>query len=107
MRTVGAIAEAVGGRVVGDPAVEVRGAAIDSRTLVAGELFVPIVAERDGHDFIVDAIEAGATAYLTERDPVGGTAIVVDDTAAALTARGQLARRQLPDRVVGITGSVG
>jgi UDP-N-acetylmuramoyl-tripeptide--D-alanyl-D-alanine ligase len=107
MRTVGAIAEAVGGRVVGDPAVEVLGAAIDSRTLVAGELFVPIVAERDGHDFIVDAIEAGATAYLTERDPVGGTAIVVDDTAAALTALGQLARRQLPDRVVGITGSVG
>ena len=30
-------------------------------------LFVPLVAERDGHDFIADAVAAGAPAYLTAR----------------------------------------
>ena len=28
-------------------------------------LFVPIVAERDGHEYIADAVESGAAAYLT------------------------------------------
>ncbi len=51
------------------PDVEVDGAAIDSRELRPGELFVPIVAERDGHDFIDAALAAGAPAYLTVDGP--------------------------------------
>ena len=55
-----------------------------------GELFVPVVAERDGHDFIATALDAGAPAYLTAgRRRRGGTAVVVDDTDAALTALGR------------------
>lgn len=100
------IADAVDGRVEG-PDVSVFGAAIDSRSMAGGELFVPIVAERDGHAFIPAALDAGAGAYLTARAPVGGTAIVVADTAAAITALGAAARDRLPDRVVGVTGSVG
>src|SRR3546814_20786947 len=53
------------------------------------------------------AIEAGAGAYLTSADPLGGTAIVVADTLAALQDAGRLARTRLPAPVVGITGSVG
>jgi len=68
---------------------------------------VPIVSERDGHDFIPDALSAGAAAYLTARPPVGGTAIEVEETGTALLSCGRLARDRLPDRVVGITGSVG
>ena len=45
------IARAVGGTVRGDD-VEVDGVTIDSRAVAGGELFVPIVAERDGHEFI-------------------------------------------------------
>ncbi|MEA2687288.1 MAG: UDP-N-acetylmuramoyl-tripeptide--D-alanyl-D-alanine ligase [Actinomycetota bacterium] len=101
------VASATGGTLVG-PDVVVRGAAIDSRLVEGGELFVPIVGVRDGHDFVAIARAAGAAAYLTSRAPVdGGTAIVVADTAAALTALGRAARDRLPDRVVGITGSVG
>jgi UDP-N-acetylmuramoyl-tripeptide--D-alanyl-D-alanine ligase len=101
-----AVADAVGGSLSG-PDVEVDGATIDSRRVRGGELFVPVRAERDGHDFIAAALTAGARAYLTARDPAGGTAIAVDDPAAALVELGRAARRRLPDRVVGITGSAG
>ena len=101
------IADAVDGSVVG-PDLTVTGASIDSRDVGGGELFVPIVAERDGHDFIAAALAAGAAAYLTSRRAEqGATAIVVDDTAVAFTRLGSAARDRLPDRIVGITGSVG
>ena len=101
-----ALALACGGALSG-PDVEVDGATNDSRSLRPGQLFVPLVAERDGHGFVPAALAAGAPAYLTARPPVGGTAIVVDDTGAALLACGRLARTRLPERVVGVTGSVG
>jgi len=100
------VAAAVDGELVG-PDVEVDGASIDSRTVVPGQLFVPVVAARDGHDFIAGALSAGAVAYLTSRAPAGGTAIEVGDTARALWDLGRHARTRLPDAVVGITGSVG
>jgi UDP-N-acetylmuramoyl-tripeptide--D-alanyl-D-alanine ligase len=100
------VAEIVDGSVVG-PDLTMTGASIDSRDVTGGELFVPIVAERDGHDFIGAALSAGAAGYLTSRGPEGGTAIVVDDTAVAFTRLGSAARDRLPARVVGITGSVG
>jgi UDP-N-acetylmuramoyl-tripeptide--D-alanyl-D-alanine ligase len=111
------IARATGGRLVGPDAV-VDGAEIDSRRVTGGELFVPVVAERDGHDFVPAALAAGAAAYLTSRPvaesvadgPAGGEgapAIEVDDTVVALGALGGAARDRLPDRVVGVTGSVG
>ncbi len=103
------IAKATGG-VVSGPDVGVSGATIDSRHVARGQLFVPVVAARDGHDFVAGAIAAGAAAYLTSRGPVDGvdaTAVEVGDTVAALGAVGRHARTRLPDRVVGITGSVG
>src|SRR6478735_1789237 len=79
------VARAVGGTVVGpdgsaDTAVD--GAAIDSRNLVGRPLFVPIIAERDGHDFLPAAVEGGAGAYLTSRpaSDLGVPAIEVVDT---------------------------
>jgi UDP-N-acetylmuramoyl-tripeptide--D-alanyl-D-alanine ligase len=71
---------------------------------------VPIVAERDGHEFIGAARDRGAVAHLTgEPDPYrrDGTAIEVADTAQALLALAAWARRRLDARVVGVTGSVG
>ncbi|MBW3627021.1 MAG: UDP-N-acetylmuramoyl-tripeptide--D-alanyl-D-alanine ligase [Actinobacteria bacterium] len=100
------VAAAVGGRLTG-PDVDVDGAAIDSRLVTGGELFVPVVADRDGHDFVAAALDAGAAAYLTARRPEGGTAVVVDDTGVALAALGRAARARLPERVVAVTGSVG
>jgi UDP-N-acetylmuramoyl-tripeptide--D-alanyl-D-alanine ligase len=104
------IARAVGGVLVG-PDVTVDGAHFDSRELADGQLFVPLVAERDGHDFVTAAVAAGAPAYLTARPPADGaaaTAIVVPDTARALMELARWARRRLGDLpVVGVTGSVG
>jgi UDP-N-acetylmuramoyl-tripeptide--D-alanyl-D-alanine ligase len=104
--TTTAVAEATGGEVFGRE-TEVDGATIDSRLVLPGQLFVPLVAERDGHDFIGAAVAAGAPAYLTSGPIEAGTAIRVADTAAALRSLGIAARSRLGDRVVGITGSVG
>ena len=100
------LATRLGGEQVG-PDVTVTGASIDTRTLQPGQLYVPIVAERDGHDFIPAALDRGSPAYLTERRPVGGSAVVVGDTAASLLRLGLLARERMGAGVVGVTGSVG
>ncbi|MFI8772603.1 UDP-N-acetylmuramoyl-tripeptide--D-alanyl-D-alanine ligase [Gordonia sp. NPDC062954] len=103
------IAAAVNGRLVGDD-VEISGVGIDSRSVQAGQLFVPIVAARDGHEFVSSAQSAGAAAYLSSEGSlphVALPAITVTDTAAALADLGAAARDRLPDRVVGVTGSVG
>ncbi len=102
-------AEAVRGRLIG-PDVEFDGASFDSRTIEPGQLFVPLVAERDGHLFIGDARANGAVAHLSSRPDDfrrNGTAIEVADTGTALVALAQWARQQLDADVVGITGSVG
>lgn len=107
--TASDIAAATGGELIG-PDTTVTSAAIDSRVLTPGQLFVPIVAERDGHDFIPTAVAAGATAYLTSNDasPAPGVAAIrVADTALALADLGRAARRRIPGRIVGVTGSVG
>jgi UDP-N-acetylmuramoyl-tripeptide--D-alanyl-D-alanine ligase len=100
------VAAAVGGVLAG-PDVSVDGASFDSRSLRPGQLFVPLVAERDGHEFIDAALAAGAAAYLTSQPPRAGTAIEVADTAVALMTLAAWARRRLDVPVVGITGSVG
>jgi UDP-N-acetylmuramoyl-tripeptide--D-alanyl-D-alanine ligase len=100
------LAAVLGGQLSG-PDVTVEGASIDSRTALPGQLYVPIVAERDGHDYIGAALEAGAAAYLTTRQPIGATAVVVADTSVALMNLGLLARNRFAGGVIGITGSVG
>jgi UDP-N-acetylmuramoyl-tripeptide--D-alanyl-D-alanine ligase len=105
------VAAATGGRLVGDD-VDLDGASFDSRTLRAGSLFVPIVAERDGHEFIAAAASAGAGATLTAEGPdravaAGLPAIEVADTAHALMDLAAWGCRRLGAVVVGITGSVG
>src|SRR5919197_909602 len=93
------------GEVVG-PDFSIEGASIDSRTIRPGQLYAPIVAERDGHAFIPEALEAGAPAHLTAQEPVGGTAIRVRDTPPALFSLRGVARSRVGG-AIGITGSVG
>ncbi len=106
------VAAATGGRLVG-PDVELSGVSFDSRTVVPGQLFVPIVAERDGHAFVDAARRAGAGAYLTARpgEPGGagpGTAVEVVDTLQALMDTAAAFRRdRFAGTVIAITGSVG
>jgi UDP-N-acetylmuramoyl-tripeptide--D-alanyl-D-alanine ligase len=101
------VAAACGGELVGAD-VEVDGVTIDSRRVRGGELFVALIGARDGHEFVPDAVAAGAGAFLTSRALAEApSCVVVTDTAAALSALGTWARDRLPDRVIGITGSAG
>ena len=104
------VAKATNGTLVGQNA-HLSGVSFDSRSVRPGQLFVPIVAERDGHDFVLAALAAGAGAYLTTGKTFGRTSIEVPDTRAALLQLGAWGRNkldaQLANRVIGITGSVG
>jgi UDP-N-acetylmuramoyl-tripeptide--D-alanyl-D-alanine ligase len=103
------VAQGIGGRLVG-PDVEFDGASFDTRSIEAGQLFVPIVAERNGHEFIGAAYERGAVLHLaSEADEFrrDHTAIEVADTARALMDVAGFARTKSSARVVGVTGSVG
>jgi UDP-N-acetylmuramoyl-tripeptide--D-alanyl-D-alanine ligase len=100
------LAQVTGGEAFGDPAT-IDGATQDSRAVAPGQLFVPLVAERDGHDFIPGALERGATAHLTAQAPSQGSGVRVADTMDALRSIGAAARDRIPGPVIGITGSVG
>ena len=52
----------------GEPSVEIRDLAYDSRRVGPGTLFFCFAGERtDGHDFAAAAVEAGASALVVER----------------------------------------
>ena len=91
----------------------VTGISIDTRTLQAGDLFVALKDQRDGHDFVSPAFKAGAAAALVSEGYVrraeDGGLFRVSDTLKALEALGRAARDRLsPDaRVVAVTGSAG
>jgi len=82
----------------------------DSRGDVAGALFVALRGERfDAHQFVADVLARGAAAVMIAADAglAVAPAIVVADTRIGL---GQLAawhRRQMPAKLVAITGSNG
>ena len=107
--TLAEIAGITGGQLLGgDPATAVSSYSIDTRTLAPGALFVALRAERDGHDFVGDALDNGAAGALVSRTVEGIGLVLVEDTAAALTTLGRTARDRLAGvPVVGITGSTG
>lgn len=107
------IAEAVGGRVVGDGALQVESVSIDSRGSVqATSLFVALKGPRhDGHDQIRGLQEKGVRAFLVNEERAasiaGLNAIVVSDTLEALQRFAAWHRGHFNIPVIGITGSNG
>ena len=83
------------------------GANNDTRKLEAGQLFIALKGERDGHDYIRTAFEKGAGAVLCNHCQEDYPAIVVDDVRLALGAIARQERQRIGMKVVGITGSVG
>lgn len=86
---------------------------IDSRKVKPGDTFVAIKGLRvDGHDFIEDAIQLGATAIVSAREPKSDveksvTFTCVPDTLVALGKMAAEHRLAHDIPVVGITGSCG
>ncbi len=87
------------------------GVSIDTRTIRPGDLFVALTDQRDGHDFVAQALEKGAAAALVSRLPEGlspdAPLLLVPDVLEALVALGRAGRARMTGKVVAITGSVG
>ena len=111
--TVKELLAAVHGELLqGDETAQILGVNTDSRTVKAGEVFVPLVGERfDGHDYIEKAISAGAEGCLCARVPEtllpGKFYIKVPDTLLALKDLAAWYRAQFSIPFVQVTGSVG
>ena len=113
--TAGELVDLTGGRLVRSSERPVRGAAVDSRQVRPGELFVALPGERtDGHRYLGDAVRAGAAALLVTRPPdpdelaaLGDVSVVlVDDAVRGLGAIATGWRARFQTLVVGITGSI-
>lgn len=88
------------------------GVSIDSRTVSAGDLFIPFRGEQvNGHNYVEQAIKQGAVASLWMKDepnpPVNLPLIFVEDPELALQEMARVYRGMLQCKVVGITGSNG
>ena len=88
-----------------------HGAALDSRTIVGGELFFALAGEQtDGHRFVSQALERGASAAVVshEIEAIGQADLIrVEDTLAALHRLTSDVRARIPEHLVAVTGSVG
>jgi UDP-N-acetylmuramoyl-tripeptide--D-alanyl-D-alanine ligase len=84
---------------------------IDSREAAPGDLFFALQGERsDGHDFVADALSAGAAGAVVDRPvpaPPDAAVFQVADTLTALQRLAAYRRARHDVRVVGVTGSVG
>ena len=107
------VAAATGGRLLARSNRPIRGAAVDSRAVKPGELFVALPGERtDGHDFLDAAAAAGAACLLVTRPPndvapLGDVSIVrVADALAALQALATTWRARFDPLVVAVSGSI-
>ena len=105
-----AIQRAIGGVLSGrDQAI--AGVSTDTRGIGTGQLFVALRGELfDGHDFLEQAVAAGAGALLVAegaRIPVGASALVVPDTRLALGRMAAAWRARFEIPVIAVTGSNG
>lgn len=103
-------------------------AAVDSRQVIPGALFVAMPGERvDGHNYLGDAFQRGAQIALVQQDvsahfpqidlreglpadlrlPTAPFCLRVENSLKALQQIARFWRRKLNVRVIGITGSVG
>ncbi|WP_205479105.1 UDP-N-acetylmuramoyl-tripeptide--D-alanyl-D-alanine ligase [Sphingomonas arenae] len=99
------IEQATGGRA-SEP-FEVLSVTFDSREVEPGSLFVAMPGTvADGHQFVTKAFAAGAAGAIVSRH-VDGPHVLVEDTAAALTALALAARNRVDATILGVTGSVG
>ena len=115
------VADCTGGTILVEPLGTrslMTGVTWDSREVQEGWLYVALPGERvDGHDFVAQALRAGAAGALVMQAPdaptlllareMGAAVIEVAATAAAITDLARAWRGHLRGRVIGVTGSTG
>ena len=129
MLTLGHILQSITGRETAALDQVITDAAIDSRLVIPGALFVALVGESvDGHDYVREAFDRGASVALVEREmppdfsvldlrkPEAVEEIEITDLPVCLWVSNSLEALQkiarhwrdtLSVRVIGVTGSVG
>jgi UDP-N-acetylmuramoyl-tripeptide--D-alanyl-D-alanine ligase len=132
--TLNHVLEALTGAPIDLSRLVITEAAVDSRQVIPGSMFVALPGERaDGHNYVEEAFKQGASIALVQRDMPAGLftldltraplitettlptavragqpfCIKVADTLAALQAIAAFWRAKLDLRVIGVTGSVG
>jgi len=89
------------------------GYSIDSRTVQPDELFFAVKGERfDGHDFVEQALSAGAAGAVVRKDqwphyPSRKGLLAVEDSLVALQTLATAVRKLWSKTAIGITGSMG
>ena len=90
------------------------GVSTDTRAIAPRQLFVALKGEKyDAHEFLPDAVKAGAAALVVERVPAGliwgegVTVFQVPDTLKALADLARFHRSRFSIPIVAITGSNG
>ena len=120
------LANILGGTLIADGTQQVRGCAVDSRLVSAGQLFLALPGEQThGLRHAVEAIQAGATAIVAEvgeeteeirqiladvekvARATGATLISVESGRGALGRAAAEWRNRFTLEVIGVTGSVG
>jgi UDP-N-acetylmuramoyl-tripeptide--D-alanyl-D-alanine ligase len=111
--TVEAMASSMRAQRTGSLPRSVPGISIDTRSIAAGEAFFAIKGDnRDGHDFVAAALQAGAGLAVVAADrrgdfPSDAPLLVVPDVLDGLRELARAARARAQARIVGVTGSVG
>jgi len=123
------ILEALTGVKHPNASLNISEAAVDSRQVIPGGLFIPLPGERaDGHDFVSDAFKRGASLAFINQEltdkffpvvdirsgfsglsalPSAPFCLRVNDPLESLQKVAAFWRRKHNVRVIGITGSVG
>ncbi len=112
MMLLSQVAQVLGGELIGKD-IEFSTVATDSRSIVAGDLFVALHGDTfDGSQFVSLAVEKGAVAALVNAASYHGEKmpcplVLVKDTRLALGKLSGYWRDQFAIPVIGITGSNG
>jgi UDP-N-acetylmuramoyl-tripeptide--D-alanyl-D-alanine ligase len=109
------VAKAVDGKILSKHEGIAHGVGTDSRKSLKGQLFIALKGDAfDAHQFLNQAVQAGATALIVQEVPSSQksvldkvTVIQVKDTLKALQSMGNWVRKQMKAKVLALTGSNG
>lgn len=106
------LTKVLNGILYGRGDISFDGVSTDTRKILPGQLFVAIKGLRhDGHNFIGDALKAGASGVISAVEvalPSNRSFLIkVPDTREALGRLASYWRRKVNPKVIGVTGSCG
>ena len=80
----------------------------DTRVLSEGDIFLALVGSNyDGHDFINEAFDKGASCVISEKDLIGKTYIKTENSFLFLEKLANFQRSKFRKDIIAITGSNG